>query len=190
MSDFKEQNDKTYLGFWLYIMTDLMLFAAFFACFMILRHNTNGGPAGLDIFDLTFVLTETVILLSSTYLCALAYLALKHNKTSQFWQYLIGTIVLGVAFLALEVSEFAKLLNDGDSWQVSAFLSSFFALVGLHGLHILVGLIWGITLAFAIKKQGVTKHLLRKFGLFAMFWHFLDIVWIFIFTIVYVLGVI
>lgn len=190
MTHINEQREKSSLGFWLYIMTDLMLFASFFATFMILRHNTNGGPGSNDIFDITLVLTETAILLVSTYLCALAYLSLRHKKYINFWQYFTGTLLAGSVFLGLEISEFAALVRDGHSWQVSAFLSSFFALVGLHGAHILVGLIWGIVLAVAIKQRGVNEHIIRKFSLFAMFWHFLDIIWIFIFTIVYVLGVI
>lgn len=185
-----EKADKAQLGFWLYLMTDAMLFASLFATYMILRHNVNDGPGTHELFSLTFVLAETVILLTSSYTVGLANIALRHRQWREFIGYFATTIVLGVAFLALEIGEFGQLVHEGYTWQTSAFLSAFFTLVGTHGAHILVGIIWAAVLGWAMYRQGVNRDLERKFGLFALFWHFLDIVWIFIFTIVYVLGVI
>ena len=185
-----EKADKTQLGFWLYLMTDAMLFASLFATYMILRHNVNGGPGTQELFSLTFVLAETIILLTSSYTVGLANSALRHKQWREFIVYFAATILLGLAFLGLEISEFSELIHEGLTWQSSAFLSAFFTLVGTHGLHIAIGIIWALVLAWAFWRQGANKDLERKFGLFSLFWHFLDIVWIFIFTIVYVLGVI
>lgn len=179
----------TRLGFWIYLMTDLIVFASLFATYVILRHGTNGGPGGSDIFDLSFVLVETGILLASSLTCGLAHAALRYRKLGQFWVFLITTLLLGAAFLGMELNEFAHLVSAGHSWQQSAFLSAFFTLVGTHGFHILIGLLWCSVLGITIRRRGVSEVLERKVGLFSMFWHFLDIVWIFIFTVVYVMGV-
>lgn len=184
-----EKRDKVQLGFWLYLMTDCMLFTSLFATFMILRHSTNGGPGGSEIFSIGFVLIETLILLTSSYMCGLANLAIHSNRIKEFAIYLGATIALGIAFLAMELTEFGHLIAEGHGWQSSAFLSAFFTLVGVHGLHITVGLLWALVLIWALYRQGRHEDILRKFSLFAVFWHFLDIVWIFIFTIVYVMGV-
>ena len=177
------------LGFWLYLMTDIMLFSTLFATYMILRHGTNGSVTSEDIFDLNFVLVETGILLFSSVLCGLGQVALNHKRLKHFWIFVTMTLLLGLAFLTMELTEFTHLVQEGHSWQASAFLTGFFSLVGTHGLHILVGLLWGAALVWAIAKRGATSALRHKFGLFSLFWHFLDIVWIFIFTIVYVFGV-
>lgn len=186
----REKSSKAQLGFWLYLMTDAMLFATLFATYMILRHNVNGGPGTHELFSLTFVLAETFLLLTSSYTVGVAYLALKHKRIRAFVGYFIATILLGIGFLVMELGEFRTLILEGHTWQSSAFLSAFFTLVGTHGLHIAIGLIWAIVLGWAIYRQGINHDTARKFGLFALFWHFLDVVWIFIFTIVYVLGVI
>lgn len=184
----ESENSSTTLGFWLYLMTDMMLFATLFATFMVLRRNTAGGPGGPDVFDMKLVLVETVVLLASSLFCGLAWLAYRHKKRVDFVAYFAATLLAGLLFLGIELSEFATLVADGHSWQTSAFFSGYFTLVGTHGLHIAVGLLWGTVLAFTIAKRGMTPALLRKFGLFSIFWHFLDLVWIFIFTIVYVIG--
>lgn len=185
----QEKDSKARLGFWLYLMTDMMLFASLFATYMILRNSTNGGVGSGDIFSLGFVLVETIILLTSSYTCGLAFLAIKNGRKQEFIGYLGATILLGLAFLGMELHEFGQLVAEGHSWQASAFLTGFFTLVGTHGLHITVGLLWASVLIWAFHRQGTNPDLVRKFGLFAIFWHFLDVVWIFIFTIVYVLGV-
>lgn len=182
--------DKTVLGFWIYLMTDLVLFATLFATYAVLRNATNGGPDGRELFSLPFVLTETLLLLTSSFTCGLALLAVqKRNKTHLvFW--FIVTGFLGVTFLGMELSEFSKLIAEGHDWRQSAFLSAFFTLVGTHGLHIAVGILWMTVLLFKVIKQGLTDGLLKRFVLFSLFWHMLDIVWIFIFTIVYLMGAI
>ena len=186
----KLQAQKSQLGFWLYLMTDAMLFASFFATFMVLRHATNGGVSSQEIFSLPYVMVETVLLLTSSLTCGIANLALRAGKLQLFRWLLALTLALGAAFLGMELIEFDKLIREGNSWTSSAFLSAYFSLVGLHGLHIAVGLLWGLLLGWMVTRSGNNEHLRRKFGLFTLFWHFLDIVWIFIFTIVYVLGVV
>lgn len=183
------KRDKAQLGFWLYLMTDCMLFTSLFATYMILRNSTNGGPGGSELFSMGFVLIETLILLTSSYVCGLANLAIHNRRKKEFVIYLGATIALGIAFLTMELTEFGKLIAEGNGPQASAFLSAFFTLVGTHGLHIAIGLVWAAVLIWALYRQGRQEDILRKFSLFAVFWHFLDIVWIFIFTIVYVMGV-
>lgn len=186
----REKAEIHQLGFWLYLMTDLMLFAAFFATYMILRHGVNGGVGPADIIEPGYVLVQTLLLLTSSFTCGLAYYAVRQGRKSDVLKYLGITTLLGMAFLGMEIYEFSKLYLEGESWQESAFLSSFFGLVGLHGLHITAGVIWAIVLGDYISKKGITDNAVRKFSLFAVFWHFLDLVWIFIFTIVYMMGVI
>ena len=177
------------LGFWIYILTDVMLFGALFATYMVLRHNTAGGPNTLDIVQPPYVLMQTLLLLTSSFTMALAVLAAKYRKIETMKLYLVLTGILGIGFLALELNEFIHLALDGHTWHVSAFLSAFFALVGTHGAHITAGLIWLGVLWWLFAKRGLNEHTERKLGLFALFWHFLDIVWIFIFAVVYMFGV-
>jgi cytochrome o ubiquinol oxidase subunit 3 len=184
------RDQKTQLGFWIYLMTDCILFGTLFATYIVLRGGTNGGPAGNDIFDLPFVLVETIILLVSSLTCGLALLLTRHGKVHQAIALLVTTILLGTSFLAMELVEFTHLLSEGHGWQASGFLTAFFTLVGTHGVHIAVGLIWLTVLTFRLLWQGSSVHMIRRLSLAAMFWHFLDVVWIFIFTIVYFMGVI
>lgn len=186
----KKSDTKSYLGFWLYLMTDAMLFATLFATYMLLRHNTNGSASTHQLFEMPFVMLETILLLASSVACGIAYLALKHGRKSLFGLLLGTALILGAVFLGLEFYEFRNLVASGNDWTVSAFLSSYFTLVGLHGAHIIVGLLWGTVIGIAILRGMKGVDLVGKFALFALFWHFLDIIWIFIFTIVYVLGVI
>lgn len=186
----KLRQGPTALGFWIYLMTDLILFASLFATYIVLLHGTYGGPSGKDIFEMPFVLAETLILLTSSFVCGLVMIALrKANKRLV----LIGlgvTFALGAAFLALELIEFTNLVNDGHGWQASAYLSAFFTLVGTHGAHIAVGLLWILVIAWQVLRRGFTKGVVRRLTSFSLFWHFLDLVWIFIFTIVYLMGAI
>lgn len=188
-AELAHKQDKHQLGFWAYIMTDCMLFASLFATYIILKNSTNGGPGTHQLFDLSFVLVETILLLTSSYMCGLANLALHNGRRKEFITYLAVTILLGVSFLALELHEFGALIAEGHGPQASAFLSAFFTLVATHGAHITVGLLWALALVWALYRQGSNVDLKRKFGLFSIYWHFLDVVWIFIFTIVYAMGV-
>ncbi len=185
---YREADTLTF-GFWVYIMTDLVLFASLFATFAVLRNNTFGGPSGAGLFDMKNVLIETLLLLTSSLTCGLAMLAAHRNKQTQMITWFASTFLLGLAFLTLEIHEFRMLISSGNSWQRSGFLSSFFTLVGTHGLHITVGLVWLLALLVHVWKRGLTPSTMKKLTTFSIFWHFLDIVWIFIFTIVYLMGV-
>jgi cytochrome o ubiquinol oxidase subunit 3 len=181
---------KTIFGFWVYIMTDCVLFASLFATFAVLRNNTFDGPSGQELFSMPFVLTETLILLTSSFTAGLALLAAHRRDRTQVLLWFAVTFCLGAAFLGMELNEFSHLAHEGNSWQRSGFLTSFFTLVGTHGLHITVGLLWMATLMAQVWRRGVTGNALRRLTCLSLFWHFLDIVWIFIFTIVYMMGVI
>lgn len=182
--------DKNVFGFWIYLMTDLLMFGVLFAAYSVLHGNIYNGPSGHQIFDLPFALTETIILLTSSFTCGLAIFAVRTNSKNQVLIWFGVTFLLGLAFLILELTEFHKLAVEGNSWQRSAFLSSYFSLVATHGLHITAGLIWMLICLLKVKSKGLSASLTRKLTLLSLFWHFLDIVWIFIFTIVYLMGAI
>ena len=184
----KELFGRTTIGFWLYLMTDCILFASLFVTFAVLRTATAGGPTGHDLFELPAALAETLILLTSSYTCGIALVALNRGNIKQMVAGFVATFLLGVAFLTLELTEFAKFASEGHDWTQSAFLSSFFTLVGTHGLHILVGLLWLLVIFVVLMRRGLTEKLRRQITLFGLFWHFLDLVWIFIFTVVYLIG--
>lgn len=184
-----EADNRTVLGFWIYLMTDCVLFATLFATYAVLHKNTAGGPSGADIFDLPFVLTETLLLLTSSFTIGLAYLAALRRKQKQVLVWLAATFALGAAFLGMELYEFNHLIHEGYGWERSGFLSAFFTLVGTHGLHITAGLVWMGVLGVQIARKGMTRSTVRRVTLLSLFWHFLDIVWIFLFSIVYLMGV-
>jgi len=183
-----EVNDSKVFGFWVYLMTDLIIFAVLFACFIVLRGNTFIGPSAQDLFHLPTALTETLILLTSSFTCSLAMLAIHRKVKAQALIWFGITFILGVAFLVIELSEFADFVERGASWQRSAFLSSFFMLVGTHGFHISVGLLWMVITFFHIVLLPLSEHTVSQIFRMALFWHFLDFVWIFIFTVVYGMG--
>jgi cytochrome o ubiquinol oxidase subunit 3 len=182
-------SEKAKFGFWVYLMTDLIMFAALFATYAVLRGNSFGGPTEGELFSLPLALIETIILLTSSFTCGLAMLAVHSNKQKQAMAWFVATFVLGATFLMFELTEFSRFITDGASWQRSAFLSSFFTLVGTHGLHIAVGLLWLFVALTQISLKGLSPFVVSKLTRFALFWHFLDIIWIFIFTIVYIIGV-
>lgn len=186
--DNHNQADKAIFGFWVYLMTDLIMFAALFATYAVLHANTFGGPGGRELFNLPGALTETIILLTSSFTCGLAILAMGRNNKNHtlFWFGL--TFILGLIFLGLEWSEFSQLISEGNTWQKNAFLSSFFTLLGTHGLHIAIGLLWLVVAMIQIWYKGLTPFINSKLIRLSLFWHFLDIVWIFIFTIVYLMS--
>ena len=180
--------DAIQLGFWLYLMTDFVLFASLFAVYAVLHNNTFGGPSGHDIFSAPFVLLETLILLASSFTCGLALIAGHEGNKKGVTALLGATAALGALFVGLEINEFAKLALEGSGWWRSGFLSSYFTLVGTHGLHVSIGILWMCSLMVMIGKRGLSRSNLRKFAMLAIFWHFLDLIWIFIFTIVYMMG--
>lgn len=181
---------RVVLGFWIYLMTDCLLFGSLFATYAVLHDSTFGGPTSQQLFDLKTAFAETMILLCSSIACGFATLAsLKGNKNKVI-QWLLVTALLGGSFIAMELTEFHGLVSEGHSWQASAFLSAFFSLVGTHGLHVSFGLLWLVVLMAQLHFKGVTVTTFRRLVLFGMFWHFLDLIWIFIFTFVYLMGVI
>jgi cytochrome o ubiquinol oxidase subunit 3 len=186
----QERYSKTYLGFWIYLMTDCLLFASLFVTYAVLKNRVFGGPTTAELFDLRLAFAETMILLFSSVTCGLATLATMRRNPHRAIGWLGVTFLLGSAFFALELWEFQHLVNAGHSWRESAFLSSFFALVGMHGLHIAAGLFWLVVMVAQLWTQGVTTDVFRRLVLFGLFWHFLDLVWIFIYTLVYLMGVI
>jgi len=177
--------NRTVLGFWIYLMTDCVLFASLFATFAVMRGNLNGGPSGAELFDMPYVLVETMLLLASSFTCGLALIALAKRDKQMVIAWLLFTGVLGALFVGMEVHEFVVLAQEGNSWQRSGFLSSYFTLVATHGLHITVGLLWLIALVVQLFRTGLGGNAVKRLTLFSMFWHFLDVVWIFIFSIVY-----
>jgi cytochrome o ubiquinol oxidase subunit III len=181
-------DDRAGFGFWVYLMTDLLMFTVLFATFAVLRNNTFGGPTGRELFNLPSVLAETLILLTSSFTAGLGMLAARRGNKNQTLVWFGITLLLGVAFLVLELKEFTEFVREGYTWRTNASLSSFFTLVGTHGLHITAGLLWmGTTLVY-IWRRGLNSRLVRKLTLLSLFWHFLDIVWIFIFTVVYLMA--
>ena len=184
-----QTTDKTIFGFWVYLMTDCVLFASLFATFAVLRNNTYGGPSGQEIFSLPLVLIMTLALLTSSFTIGLAWLAVRAGNKRAVLTLMLITFLLGATFLTLEIREFSQLYNEGNSWRSSAFLTSFFTLVATHGAHITAGLIWMAVLGLRILKRGLFRTSLKKITMLSLFWHFLDVVWIFIFTIVYLMGI-
>lgn len=181
-------NDRVMFGFWVYLMTDLLMFAVLFAVFAVLRNSTVGGPVGSELFSPSLALTGTLLLLTSSFTVGIGMIAARQGNKNQVLAWFGITFLLGLAFLGIELYEFAEFINEGHTLRTNAFLSSFFILVGTHGIHIISGLLWmAITLFFVIKR-GLTAHMVRKLALLSLFWHFLDIVWIFIFTVVYLMA--
>jgi cytochrome o ubiquinol oxidase subunit 3 len=183
----RKKDATTIFGFWMYLMTDFVLFACLFSVYAVLRANTVGGLSDSQVFSAPYVLIETLVLLTSSFTCGLALISARANSKARVIFWLIVSALLGAIFVTMEFSEFHGLVAAGNSWSESGFLSSYFALVGTHGLHIIIGLAWAIALIVAIAARGLTRGNMRKLMLWSMFWHFLDIVWIFIFTIVYLL---
>lgn len=179
----------TSLGFWLYLMSDCLIFAALFATYGVLGRNYAGGPSGKDLFDLSLVAVNTAFLLTSSITFGFAMLQKQKKNVNGTLLWLAVTGLLGAAFLAVELYEFHHLIAHGATPQSSAFLSSFFTLVATHGIHVTFGLIWLITLMIQIKKHGLINENVRRINCLSMFWHFLDVVWIGVFTFVYLMGV-
>ena len=178
------------LGFWLYIMTDCLLFATLFAGFAVLHDNLYGGPTFKSWISLPYVLGETLFLLVSNLTFGLGILSMyKHKKNALIW-WLIITIILGLGFVGMELHEFAELIRDGNSFTSSGAMTSFFTLVATHGLHVSMGLLWMVILTIQLFRYKISKTMRRRLTYLGLFWNFLDIVWIFVFTVVYLMGAI
>jgi cytochrome o ubiquinol oxidase subunit III len=179
----------TLLGFWLYLMSDCLVFACLFAAYGVLGRSYAGGPSGADLFELPLVALNTTFLLLSSITYGFAMLEMQRDRVTATQAWLLVTAVFGACFLSVELWEFAHLIRDGAGPQRSAFLSSFFALVGTHGLHVTFGLVWIFTLMVQVGRRGFIPENKRRLMCLSMFWHFLDVVWIGVFTFVYLMGV-
>ena len=175
-------------GFWLFVLSDMVLFSALFATYATLVHATDGGPITNQVFHRDLVAVETIALLLSSFVCGLAMIAAKRANLIWTEGWLILTGLLGLVFLGIEISEFASMIAIGAGPQRSAFLSSFFTLVGCHGLHVTCGLLWIGTMMAQIWAKGFQPHIMRRLLCLSVFWHALDIIWVAIFTIVYLIG--
>src|ERR1700757_4842176 len=175
-------------GFWIFILSDMIMFSALFAAYAVLSGNTAGGPSGADLFNLRNVFIETMCLLLSSYTCGIGGLSAERGQPTLFLIFAIFTFALGAAFLFIEVSEFAGMIAKGAGPSRSAFLSSFFTLVGMHGAHVTTGLVWLVYLMAYVVAKGLRPSALRRLLCFSLFWHALDIVWIGVMTLVYRMG--
>lgn len=176
-------------GFWIYLMSDCILFATLFATYAVLSGSFAGGPTGKDIFELPYVLVETFCLLFSSVTYGFAMLAMHKGNQSGVMKWLAVTFLFGAAFIGMEINEFSHLIAEGFGPDRSAFLSGFFALIGTHGLHVFSGLVWMIVLMVQVVQNGLTATNQTRLMCLSLFWHFLDVVWICVFTVVYLMGV-
>jgi cytochrome o ubiquinol oxidase subunit 3 len=176
---------QTTMGFWIYLMSDCLIFAVLFATFGVLAGATAQGPTGRGLFELEFVLGETMLLLASSFTFGLAMLSLQAGTLRRATGWLVATFVLGAAFVGMEVYEFAELMHRGAVPQASAYLSAYFTLVGTHGLHVSFGLVWLAVMLHQIHHFGLTPVTRRRMACLSLFWHFLDLVWICVFTFIY-----
>jgi cytochrome o ubiquinol oxidase subunit 3 len=177
-------------GFWVFLLSDIVMFSALFASYAVLASATAGGPSGAELFNQARVAVETACLLASSYSCGMMSLAIRsHNRIGTYVGAAV-TFVLGAAFLSLEIREFAGMAAQGATPQRSAFLSAFFTLVGCHGLHVTAGLIWLVVMMAQVATRGFRTTVQRRLFCFSLFWHTLDIIWIGIFTVVYLMGVV
>ena len=195
----RPEEDRTHLGpapvgivvaygFWIFLLSDIIMFSAMFAAYAVLHGQAAGGPTPHDVFELNGVAIETLCLLFSSYTCGLGIVFAMRGRLQGFYAMFAVTFTLGAAFLGLEISEFARMIGQGAGPSRSAFLSSFFSLVGLHGLHVSVGLIWLVFLTLQMAAKGRRPFLLRRLRCFSLFWHALDIIWVALISMVYLMG--
>src|SRR5215469_8669481 len=175
-------------GFWIFLLSDFILFSGLFAAYAVLSNQTAGGPTGADLFNLRNVFIETMCLLFSSYTCGLGALSAERRQPGRFLLFNALTFVLGAAFLIIESTEFASMVSKGAGPSRSAFLSSFFTLVGTHGVHVTGGLMFLVYMMAQVIAKGLRPHVLRRLLCFSLFWHALDIIWVGVFTLVYLMG--
>jgi cytochrome o ubiquinol oxidase subunit 3 len=176
-------------GFWIFLLSDIVMFSALFAAYAVLMRATAGGPGGPQLFSQFSAAIETACLLASSYTCGLMSLSANSQRRSATYFFAAVTFVLGAAFLTLEIREFADMIARGATPQRSAFLSAFFTLVGCHGLHVAAGLVWLVVMMAQVAVKGFRASVERRLLCFALFWHALDIIWVWLFTVVYLMGV-
>ena len=176
-------------GFWIFLLSDIVMFSAFFATYAVLVDDTAGGPSGRQLFDLNNVALETACLLASSFTCGIASIGVERRQGIWFYGAMSVTFVLGAIFLGLELHEFIGMIDQGAGPERSAFLSAFFTLVGCHGLHVTIGLLWLLTMMAQVFAKGYREDILRRMLCFSLFWHALDIIWVALFSVVYLMGV-
>ena len=184
-----EAEANAIFGFWIYIMTDCVLFATVFVAYVVLSHNYAGGPTGKELFDLPYVFGETMFLLVSSVTYGFAMLAMHRNRRQQVMAWLLVTFFLGLGFIAMELNEFSRMIMEGHGPDRSGFLSGFFTLVGTHGAHVSFGLLWMAVMMWQVMSKGLNTRVQSRLARLSLFWHFLDVIWIGVFTIVYLTGV-
>lgn len=183
-----EQNRLNILGFWIFLGAEIMLFATLFASYFTLVNRTGNGPTGEDIFEMTPVLFETILLLTSSFVIGLAIHAMRLGKKNAMLVFFAITLLLGLGFLSFEINEFVTYYREGATLQESAFTAMLLTTLGTHGGHVTLGFFWGLFIMIQVKTRGVTPEVANKSFIFSLYWHFLDIVWIFIFTFIYLKG--
>jgi len=180
-----EQSRLNILGFWIFLGAEIILFSTLFATFGVLKGSTMGGPSPKELFEINGVMAETLILLTSSFTCGIAVYEMHRNNKKRLLAWFAVTLLLGASFVGLEITEFIKYVHEGATLQTNAFYSSFFTLLGTHGMHVSLGIGWGIMVMLQITKRGITSVTARKTFIIGLYWHFLDVIWIFIFTFVY-----
>ncbi|MFM9328624.1 cytochrome aa3 quinol oxidase subunit III [Paenibacillus mesotrionivorans] len=185
-----EQSRMNILGFWIFLGAEIVLFATLFGVYAALYHRYAGGPTHQDLINIRDVLIQTVLLLTSSFTCGLAILQMRRGSLKGLIGWLVVTLLLGAGFLFMEINEFAHYIHEGATMQTSAFLSSFFVLLGTHGLHVTFGIGWAILIIIQLLQRGLTPVTTRKAFIIGLYWHFLDVVWIFIYTFVYLKGMV
>ena len=178
------------LGFWIFLGAEVALFATLFATYLVLFQRTGSGPTAKELFEVKDVLIETLLLLTSSFTCGLAVFEMRRGRLSGLLTWLLVTLLLGAGFITFEIREFIHYVHEGATMQTSAFLSSFFVLVGTHGAHVSLGIGWMILIIIQLLQRGLMPRTARKVFIVSLYWHFLDVVWIFIFTLVYLTGMV
>lgn len=183
-----EQNKTNILGFWIFLGAEILLFATLFSSFFTLVHRTGNGPAGAEIFEITPVLVETFLLLTSSFTIGLGIHAMRIGNKKATMAFFAITLLLGLGFLGFEIFEFVTYIHEGAGLQTSAFTAILLTTLGTHGAHVTFGFFWGLFILLQVKKQGLTAETANKSFIFSLYWHFLDVVWIFIFSFIYLKG--
>lgn len=183
-----EENRLKIFGFWVFLGAEIALFATLFAAYFVLVNGTGDGPTGEELFQVPTLMLQTVFLLTSSFTIGLAIHAMRLGRQKAMVNFFIITLLLGLGFLGVEIYEFVQYVHEGATLQTSGFLSSLFTTLGTHGAHVSLGLFWGTFIILQIKKRGLTPETTNKAFIFSLYWHFLDVVWIFIFSFIYLKG--
>ena len=183
-----KQNDLNIFGFWIFLGAEIMLFATLFTTYFVLETRTGNGPTGAEIFEITPVLIETFVLLTSSFVIGLGIHAMRMGNKKAMMTFFSITLLLGLVFLGFEIEEFLLYIHEGATLQTSAFTAILLTTLGTHGAHVTFGLFWGIAILLQVKKRGLTPETANKSFIFSLYWHFLDVVWIFIFSFIYLKG--